>query len=86
MPLDQYVIGSVIGKGSYGEVTLATYKKDKKKVIFVFKHSHNRHLKQAFSSSLRFCNRKLTHLKELAFQNFTLKKPRMLKVDQEANT
>ena len=43
MPLDQYVIGSVIGKGSYGEVTLASYKKDKKKVIFVLKYSHKRH-------------------------------------------
>ena len=42
MPLEQYVIGSVIGKGSYGEVTLATCKKDKKKVIFVLKYSHEK--------------------------------------------
>ena len=32
MPLGSYVIGKVIGKGSYGQVSLARHKKDKKQV------------------------------------------------------
>lgn len=36
MPIENYVVGDVIGKGSYGEVTLASNKKDKKKVYFYF--------------------------------------------------
>lgn len=33
MPLENYIIGVVIGKGSYGEVTLARHKKDKKQYV-----------------------------------------------------
>ena len=32
MPLDQYKINKVIGKGSYGEVSLMKHRKDKKQV------------------------------------------------------
>ncbi len=32
MPLENYILGKVIGKGSYGEVSLAKHKKDKKQV------------------------------------------------------
>ena len=35
MPIENYVVGDVIGKGSYGEVTLASNKKDKKKVFLI---------------------------------------------------
>ena len=33
MPQDSYTIGDVIGKGSYGEVTLARHKRDKKQYV-----------------------------------------------------
>ena len=32
MPLENYVLGKVIGKGSYGQVSLARHKRDKKQV------------------------------------------------------
>lgn len=35
MPLESYVIGKVIGKGSYGEVCLVKHRKDRKQVSFV---------------------------------------------------
>lgn len=36
MPVESYVIGKAIGKGSYGEVKLATNRKDKKKVCHLY--------------------------------------------------
>ena len=38
MPIENYVIGDVIGKGSYGEVTLASNRIDKKKVCTSLNH------------------------------------------------
>ena len=40
MPLHDYTTGNVIGKGTYGEVSLVKHKKDRKQVrsrlIFIF--------------------------------------------------
>ena len=36
MPLESYVLGKLIGKGSYGQVSLARHKRDKKQVCLRF--------------------------------------------------
>lgn len=41
MSIEQYVLGNVIGKGSYGEVTLARHKKDKKQYVIKKIDLHN---------------------------------------------
>ncbi|XP_066920931.1 serine/threonine-protein kinase Nek4-like [Clytia hemisphaerica] len=46
MPIENYVIGDVIGKGSYGEVTLASNKKDKKKYVIKKIDLHNANAKE----------------------------------------
>lgn len=56
-----------------------------KRRLFLFSNIHITDI-SSIVIFLRFYNRKLMHLKELAFQGFTLKNPRMLRVDQETNT
>lgn len=46
MLVQNYVIGEVIGRGSYGEVTLATSKKDKKKYVIKKIDLHNASAKE----------------------------------------
>lgn len=41
MPIENYVLGDVIGKGSYGEVTLARHRKDKKQYVIKKIDFHN---------------------------------------------
>ena len=65
MPLEQYVIGEIIGKGSYGEVTLARHKKDKKQVSGVYTSSR-------YTDQLLFCDSITAYVKVPATKNFII--------------
>jgi len=64
MPSDLYIIGDVIGRGSYGEVILATHKKDKKKYVI-----KNIDLQNASSKERTFAQQEVEILSKLRHPN-----------------